>query len=119
MGRKKKYRGHFCWACGRIRANERFGGGGHAHHVCRDCQKLGKEELEYRQASRDLGRLVTWDGMIPRKHKKSFDRFLNHSNPRIREQAQTMLREDKESREQMRRQQEEDFELSFTDTGTI
>lgn len=116
MGRKKKYPGHFCWACGRIRANERFGGWGHAHHVCRDCQKLGKEELSYRQVSRDLGRLVTWNGIIPRKHRKSFDRFLNHSNPRIREEAAMRLQQDQENRECLRREWEEEPEFPLAHT---
>jgi hypothetical protein len=36
--RKKKRRGHYCWACGRVLANERFSGSGHATHVCRECR---------------------------------------------------------------------------------
>ena len=35
----RKLRGHYCWACGRRRANEKFSGKGHAKHICKDCAK--------------------------------------------------------------------------------
>jgi hypothetical protein len=54
----KRRHGHFCWSCGRSRPNEQFSGRGHAHHVCRDCSKLGKAELEYRQAIRNVARAL-------------------------------------------------------------
>ncbi len=84
----KRNRGHYCWACGRIRSNERFSGGGHQRHVCRDCQKLGPEELVYRQGVRDIERCLDFGGGIRRQHRQSIARFLEHSNPRIREYAQ-------------------------------
>ena len=49
-----------------MRANERFSGRGHAHHLCKDCAKLGKEELAYRQEIRNIDRLLDWDGLIRR-----------------------------------------------------
>jgi hypothetical protein len=33
-----------------MRPNERFSGRGHARHLCKECAKLGQEELAYRQA---------------------------------------------------------------------
>ena len=39
MPKKKKRPGHYCWVCGRHRANERFSGKGHARHICRDCSR--------------------------------------------------------------------------------
>src|SRR5215813_711423 len=81
---RKQKRGHFCWCCGRIRANERFSGRGHARHICKECSKLGNEELAYRQAVRDIDRLVDWNGVVRRKQRKSFEQFLCHPNERIR-----------------------------------
>ena len=81
--RKRKQPGHFCWACGRRRPNEKFSGRGHARHVCRECAKLGAEELAYRQALRNLERCMTWEGIIPRKRRKSFEEFLDHKDRRI------------------------------------
>ena len=96
--RKKRYRGHFCWCCGRIRPNERFSAKGHKHHLCRECSALGKEELEYRQNLRDLERLVTWDGIIPRKRRRVFEKFLSHPDARIRQCAQELAAIDVEER---------------------
>ena len=88
MAKKKRHRGHYCWACSRVRANERFSGGGHKHHVCRECQKLGRDELAYRQAVRDIDRCLKFGGGIRRNQRKAFDRFLQHANSRVREYAQ-------------------------------
>ena len=116
MSRKKKRRkhkrqGHYCWACGRYRANEKFSGRGHARHLCRECAKLGSKELAYRQALRNLERCVTLEGIIPRKRRKSFDRFLDHKNPRIRSLAEEMLAKDAITRAEWRA--ERDLEQAF------
>ena len=96
--RKSKLPGHYCCACDRRRANEKFSGHGHSRHICRDCAKLGSEELAYRQSCRDLERCVTGERIIPRRRRKSFERFLYHENPRIRDLAEKMQAEDQEAR---------------------
>lgn len=85
--RRKHRRGHYCWSCGRLRANEKFSGRGHARHLCKDCARLGKEELAYRQVVCDLERLLTWDGRIPRKRRGQFEKYLHHENERVRAYA--------------------------------
>jgi hypothetical protein len=82
--RKHRRHGHFCWSCGRMRANEKFSGRGHAQHLCKDCARLGKEELAYRQSMRNLQRSLTWDGRIPREKRRQFQKYLNHENERVR-----------------------------------
>ncbi len=37
---------------------------------------------------------MTWEGIIPRKRRKSFEQFLDHKDPRIRARAEEMLAED-------------------------
>lgn len=86
MSRKRR-RGHYCWSCGRIRANERFSGRGHARHLCKECARLGKDELTYRQAVRDLERLLACGSIIPRKKREQFRRYLHHTNERVRAYA--------------------------------
>ena len=49
---------HYCWTCGRSRANERFSGRGHRDHVCRECQKLPAAEQDRRRA------LIQMAGML-------------------------------------------------------
>lgn len=109
MSRKKQNRknrhGHFCWCCGRQRPNEKFSGKGHRRHLCRDCANLGSDELAYRQAVRDLERCLTWEGIIPRKRRRTFDRFLAHKDARIRAMAEEMQREDADSRAWLREEQ--------------
>lgn len=46
--------GHYCWVCGRTRANEKFSGRGHARHICRECARLPREERERAQALMDI-----------------------------------------------------------------
>ena len=87
MARKRRS-GHYCWSCDRMRANEKFSGRGHARHLCKDCARLGKEELAYRQAIRNLERLLTWEGRMPRKNREQFRRYLKHKDERVRAYAQ-------------------------------
>ena len=84
---RKRQSGHYCWSCGRMRANEKFSGKGHARHLCKDCARLGKEELAYRQTIRDLDRLLTWNGHISRRNREQFRKYLNHKDERIRAYA--------------------------------
>jgi len=100
--RKRKPAGHYCWACDRRRPNEKFSGRGHARHLCRDCARLGAEELACRQALRNLQRCTTWKGIIPCKRRKSFEGLLHHDDPRIRALAEKMLEEDRTTRRLMR-----------------
>jgi hypothetical protein len=43
---KKKYRGHYCRICGRIRPNEKFSGKGHRDHICKECAKKPKAVID-------------------------------------------------------------------------
>jgi hypothetical protein len=92
-----------------MRPNERFSGSGHARHLCKDCSKLGKSELRYRQDQRNLERLVTWEGIISRKKRKAFNRFLEHPNPRIRRYAEELATEDVKARSHLRLLEDEDY----------
>ncbi len=115
VSRQRKRRGHFCWCCGQIRANEQFSGRGHAHHLCKDCSKLGKEELAYRQAIRDIDRLVDRNGVVRRKQRKSFAQFLSHAEEKVRRYAQKVAAHDLQAREDFRqgRPAEEAEELAW------
>ena len=35
--------GHFCWICGRARANEKFSGQGRGIYMCKECASLRKK----------------------------------------------------------------------------
>jgi hypothetical protein len=116
--RKKRYGGHYCWCCGRIRPNEQFSGKGHARHVCKACARLGADELVYRQALRNLERCMDINTIIPRTHRASFDRFLTHKDPRIRAAAREMQERDAQTRTEWSavRRQEQEREVHTLDT---
>ena len=38
--------GHSCRICGRIRSNEKFSGKGHKNHICKDCSKKPRTEID-------------------------------------------------------------------------
>jgi hypothetical protein len=98
----RRRRGHFCWACERHLPNERFSGSGHSRHLCRKCSRLGADELRFRQAVLDIHRLITWDGVIRRKGRRSFERFLASPDPRIRAYAKSVRARHATVREEMR-----------------
>ncbi|MEW5849151.1 MAG: hypothetical protein AB2A00_10060 [Myxococcota bacterium] len=97
MGKKKRH-GHFCWVCGRMRANERFSGGGHRRHVCKDCSKLGAEELAYRQHVRNIEQLLHDGVFVRRRVRHVFERYLVHPDPRVRAYAEEIKRRQDEER---------------------
>jgi len=115
MSKRGKQRGHFCWCCGRIRPNEKFSGRGHDRHLCRDCAKLGPSELAYRQAARDIDRLVDDSGVVRRKQRTSFERFLAHPDERVRAYANEVAARDVQAREAFRQDRlaEEAAELAW------
>jgi hypothetical protein len=87
----KRRRGHFCWSCGRSRSNESFSGRGHARHVCRECSRLGKEELEYRQAIRNVDGALRSHYCISRRDRAVLERSLQHPDPRVQLYAAELI----------------------------
>lgn len=113
MGRKRHSSpGHFCWCCGRRRPNERFSGRNHARHLCRDCSRLGEDELVYRQHLRDIERLLGCSGRIERKQRASFERYLSHRDPRVRAHAREIEQRQRAEAREWRAISEAD-ELAF------
>jgi len=55
---KKKPAGHYCRICGRRRANEKFGGRGHALHICKDCQRELKREARQKRKAGETNAIV-------------------------------------------------------------
>ena len=98
----KRRRGHFCWSCERSLPNERFSGGGHARHVCRECSKLGQEELEYRQTVRDSGRVLRSPYSISRRERALLEQHLQHPSPRVQLYVASLLYECERERAESR-----------------
>ena len=43
---KKMIMGHFCGICGEAKPNEKYSGKGHKKHICKQCAKRPKKEIE-------------------------------------------------------------------------
>lgn len=94
--------GRYCWACQRQRSNESFSGPGHARHLCRECQKLGAAELDFRSARANLERMMTPDGLVRRKQRRHFRKFLEDPRPRVQQLAEHLWRLDRQIRAERR-----------------
>jgi hypothetical protein len=65
--------------------------------------------LQYRQDLRNLDHLVTWDGIIGRKKRKAFNRFLEHPDPRIRRYAEELAAQDVKAQSRLRFLESEEY----------
>jgi len=82
--------GHYCWVCGRTRANERFSGKGHARHICKECQRLPREERDAVQALRDIDGLLDQRN-ISDKNISRLKSLLRSPREEIRQKAGLLL----------------------------
>ena len=57
--KKRKLPGHYCWRCGRRRANEKFSGKHHAKHICKDCVAEQRAELKRKRQIAEAKRVAT------------------------------------------------------------
>lgn len=98
--RRRKFPGHYCWACDSRRSNEAFSRRSRLRGVCKRCLRLGPAELAYRQAVRDITRCFTYEGFLRRKARRTFERFLEHECERVRAYAAARLADDRRLREE-------------------
>ena len=68
--KKKKSRklpGHYCWRCGRRRANEKFSGKGHAKHICKDCASEQRAEARKKRGIAALSQTKSLKNTSPKQ----------------------------------------------------
>jgi len=82
--------GHYCWVCGRTRANEKFSGKGHARHICKDCQRLPREERDSVQALRDIEGFLD-QRSISDKNISCLKSLLRSPREEVRRKAELLL----------------------------
>jgi ribosome-binding protein aMBF1 (putative translation factor) len=97
--RRSKLPGRFCWCCGCRRPNERFSG---KRRVCRDCERLGPEEIAYRQHVRNIDQLLTQDGVVRRAQRRTFAKYLAHPEARVRAYAERVRAQEEAWRKEQR-----------------
>jgi len=97
-----KYPGHYCWCCGRIMPHERFRGRNHGRHLCRSCARLGGHELAYREAERNIERVIGPNGFIAGGQRHVIEHFTEHDLKRVRDLAARVLARDAVGRDLLR-----------------
>jgi hypothetical protein len=81
--------GHFCRLCGRHRANERFSGGGHRIHVCRECQR--RPDRLAIEARIDIERMLFRQSHISDKNFERLRTYCDSPTPEIVKLAAIVL----------------------------
>lgn len=91
MSKKKGFRGHYCYVCGRILANERFSGKGHAKHICKMCSKL---PMEVKRENADLNKIYKLARFpnLSKENRKMLTKFVaSGDTEKVRLEAKEML----------------------------
>ena len=86
----KKYRGHYCRICRRTRPNEKFSGKGHRNHICKDCARKPKSDIdEIDQKQEIFGYLE--QSNISKKNINRLSILAASDNSKIAELAEIVL----------------------------
>ena len=86
MGKKHKHsHGHYCRICGRYSANEKFSGGGHKNHICKDCARL---PVEKRQELETVNRLMSLPFRLSNKQRAWLEKLRTDERDEVREAAE-------------------------------
>ncbi len=83
--------GHFCRICGRTRPNERFSGGGHRTHVCRQCQKLPVAKRRAVEALAEIDGFLNRQTHISKKNVERLGQLALSSDLTVAAQAAILL----------------------------
>jgi hypothetical protein len=83
--------GHFCRICGRSRPNERFSGGGHRTHVCRECRKIPFEERQAMDALTEITGFLHDQSRISSRNVERLTELSTWKDKDVAEQAAVML----------------------------
>ena len=81
---------HYCRICGRNRANEKFSGRGHRDHICKDCQRLPRDQREYVDRMDELYGFLEQSN-ISRKNIIRLEILAQHVNNDVRHLAMLIL----------------------------
>ena len=81
---------HYCRICGRNRPNEKFSGRGHRDHICKDCQRLPRDQREYVDRMDELYGFLEQSN-ISRKNIVRLEILAQHVNNDVRHLAMLIL----------------------------
>jgi len=82
--------GHYCRICGRMRPNEKFSGKDHKIHVCKECSRKPKDEIEAIEQKDEIFKYLK-QSHISKKNIKRLNSLTSSNNDRISELAKIVL----------------------------
>lgn len=82
--------GHWCRVCGCNKPNEKFSGKGYRNHICEECSKKPKEEIEANDHEEEIFGFMNQSN-ISKKNILRLQKLQNSENKRISELASITL----------------------------
>ena len=82
--------GHWCRICGATKSNESFSGKGHKNHICKECSRKPKEEIEQIDHLEEIFNFMDQSN-ISKKNKIRLKELVNSENIKISELAKLVL----------------------------
>ena len=115
--------GHYCRICGRIRPNEKYSGKGHKNHICKECSRMPKAEIELIELEEEIYKYLK-QSHISNKNIARLNKLALHENKNISEHATIVLEVAKVQPHKKRRlkilaQKRKDILLKLQETGLI
>jgi hypothetical protein len=81
---------HYCRICGRGRRNEKFTGRGHRNHICKDCQRLPREQRDRIERMDELYGFLDQSNISP-KNIARLEILAQHASSEVKELALLIL----------------------------
>ena len=82
--------GHWCRICGRTRPNEKFSGKGHKNHICKECSRKPKEEIDEIEQTEEIFNYLKQSN-ISKKNISRLQKLSCSQNKEISEYASIVL----------------------------
>jgi len=119
----KKYRGHYCRICKRTRPNEKFSGKGHRNHICKDCARKPKSDIDEIDQKQEIFRYLQQSN-ISKKNINRLSILAASDNSKIAELAEIVLdvakvKPHKKRRLKMLARERRDLLAKLEETGLI
>ena len=82
--------GHWCRICGSTKPNEKFSGKGHKNHICKECNRKPKEEIEEIEQSEEIFNFLSQSN-ISKGNISRLQKLVCSGNKDIAEMANIVL----------------------------
>ena len=82
--------GHWCRICGRTRPNEKFSGKGHKNHICKECSRKPKAEIDESDQTEEIFNYLKQSN-ISKKNIARLEKLVCSQNQKISELANIVL----------------------------